>query len=104
MLEPLADALGLSVIELLHGRRENVDAEHDMQVREAIRIAGAATRENFRRVWQGVKICLAIFLTYRQLGGTPDGPLFYYQAEIDGQEAWNAVTDILWELPLISLT
>lgn len=34
LLEPLADALGLSVISLLHGERMDADGVSDQQVRE----------------------------------------------------------------------
>lgn len=60
LLEPLADALGLSVIELLHGEQEQIDASSDLQVREAIRIVGAEAGKKLRVVWRAVKIVIAV--------------------------------------------
>ena len=58
LLEPLADALGLSVIELLHGEEAPVSADSDRQVREAVRIVGDEVKKKLRIIWRVVKICL----------------------------------------------
>ena len=49
LLEPLADALGLSVLDLLRG--EETAAEPEMTVRRAIALLVRQTREKTRRRW-----------------------------------------------------
>ena len=49
LLEPLADALGLSVLDLLRG--EETAAEPEMTVRRAIALLVRQTRERTRRRW-----------------------------------------------------
>lgn len=80
LLEPLADHLGITVVELLQGERGAVDAESDMQVREAVRIVRAEAGKRLRRVWKGIKlVALAGFVlflgwkTYEFLATNGDG-------------------------------
>lgn len=84
LLEPLADHLGITVVELLQGERSAVDAESDMQVREAMRIAGAEARKTLRQVWKGICLTLlAAFLlfcgwkTYEFFATNGDGFVWY---------------------------
>ena len=44
ILEQLADALNISVIELLHGERENINIENDMEVPKDVQRLAQATR------------------------------------------------------------
>ena len=68
LLEPLADALGISVVELLHGEQAQADTGSDIQVRQAVRVIAcwAARSEKMCRVWRRVKMgllaALGIFL------------------------------------------
>ena len=50
LLEPLADALGLSVISLLHGERMDADGVSDQQVRDALRIVSEEVKKKFRKL------------------------------------------------------
>jgi len=59
-LEPLAGAIGVSVIELLRGER--CDPANDLEVREAVRIAGAEFKIHFHRFQRFMKACIALFL------------------------------------------
>lgn len=80
LLEPLADHLGITVVELLQGERSGVDVESDMQVREAVRIVRKEAEKSLRRVWKGIKLtALAVFVlflgwkTYEFLATNGDG-------------------------------
>lgn len=65
MLEPLADALGLNVMELLRGERmpeeerRNID---DISVREALRALSKHGKREARNIYQTIKVLLSIFL------------------------------------------
>ena len=59
LLEPLADALELSVIALLHGEVSPADAADELSVREAVRIVAAESRRAFLRF---TKRLAALFL------------------------------------------
>lgn len=59
LLEPLADALGLSVISLLHGERMDADGVSDQQVRDALRIVSEEVKKKFRKLLRVVKLCMA---------------------------------------------
>lgn len=62
ILEQLADALNISVIELLHGERENINIKNDIEVREAIRIVGAEAKLQFSRIKRVAKVCIILLL------------------------------------------
>lgn len=62
ILEHLADALNISVIELLHGERENINIENDMEVREAIRIIRVEAKLQFSRIKRVAKVCIILLL------------------------------------------
>ena len=62
LLEPLADALGLSVISLLHGERTDTDAAGEQQVREAIRVVTGEMRKWFHKALRVAQLCLGLFL------------------------------------------
>lgn len=62
LLEPLADALGLGVLDLLRGERGTAEVESDGQVREAVRIVVREAKKKLYRLLWGAKICLAICL------------------------------------------
>ena len=80
LLEPLADALGLSVLDLLRGERAEDGADSDRQVREAVRIVAGEARRRARRALRIVKIGAAVLLaallafqTYEFLATNGDG-------------------------------
>ena len=80
LLEPLADALDLSVISLLHGEGTDTDAAGEQQVREAVRVVAEELRKHLRRVLRVVKLCLGLCLavvlvwkTYEFLATDGDG-------------------------------
>ena len=80
LLEPLADALDLSVLDLLRGERARDGADSDRQVREAVRIVAGEARRQARRVLRIVKIGAALLLaallafkTYEFLATNGDG-------------------------------
>ncbi len=60
LLEPLADALGVSVIELLRGERGR--SANDLEVREALRVVGGEVKTRLRRLLRVVKACIAVLL------------------------------------------
>lgn len=65
LLEPLADALGVSVIELMHGEREACSTDSDEQVREALRIVGAELRKKLlllKRIAKGVALAAVLLV------------------------------------------
>ena len=62
ILEHLADALNISVIELLHGERENINIENGMEVREAIRIIRVEAKLQFSRIKRVSKVCIILLL------------------------------------------
>lgn len=79
LLEPLADALGLSVISLLHGERMDADGVSDQQVRDALRIVSEEVKKKFRKLLRVVKLCMAgvlgVVLLWRR-SGSVIAPLF----------------------------
>ena len=60
LLEPLADALGLGVLDLLRGERGTAEVESDGQVRGAVRIVVREANKKLHRLLRGAKIFLAI--------------------------------------------
>ena len=60
LLEPLADALGLGVLDLLRGERGTAEVESDGQVRGAVRIVVREANKKLHRILRGAKIFLAI--------------------------------------------
>lgn len=60
LLEPLADALGLGVLDLLQGERGTAEVESDGQVRGAVRIVVREANKKLHRLLRGAKIFLAI--------------------------------------------
>ena len=62
LLEPLADALGISVIELIHGQRQAIDTDSEHQVREALQILKAQVSRKLARVFRVVKVLLSVCL------------------------------------------
>lgn len=68
LLEPLSDALGLTLPELLHGERaaEPVPGA-DLSAREALRTLSQLTKRKLRRTWRGILgtalllICIGYF-------------------------------------------
>ena len=63
ILEPLADALNISVIELIHGERETVNIENDIEVRKALRIIGAEVKKQLCRIRHFAKVSIVLLLT-----------------------------------------
>ena len=63
LLEPLSDALGLTLPELLHGERAAESApDADLSAREALRTLSQLTKRKLRRTWRsilGVALLLA---------------------------------------------
>lgn len=62
LLEPLADALGLQVLDLLRGEATEETADSDPQVREAVRVVAEELRKHLRRVLRVVKLCVGLCL------------------------------------------
>ena len=60
LLEPLADALGLGVLDLLRGERGTAEVESDGQVLGAVRIVVREANKKLHRLLRGAKIFLAI--------------------------------------------
>ena len=60
LLEPLADTLGLGVLDLLRGERGTAEVESDGQVRGAVRIVVREANKKLHRILRGAKIFLAI--------------------------------------------
>ena len=60
LLEPLADTLGLGVLDLLRGERGTAEVESDGQVRGAVRIVVREANKKLHRLLRGAKIFLAI--------------------------------------------
>ena len=60
LLEPLADALGLGVLDLLRGERGTAEVESDGQVLGAVRIVVRDANKKLHRLLRGAKIFLAI--------------------------------------------
>lgn len=60
LLEPLADALGLGVLDLLRGERGTAEVESDGQVLVAVRIVVREANKKLHRLLRGAKIFLAI--------------------------------------------
>ena len=60
LLEPLADALGLGVLDLLRGERGTAEVESDGQVLGAGRIVVREANKKLHRLLRGAKIFLAI--------------------------------------------
>lgn len=80
LLESLADALNLQVLDLLRGERTEQDDGSDQQVREAVHIVAKEARKHLRRVLWAVKLCLGLCLaallvwrTYEFLATNGDG-------------------------------
>ena len=80
LLEPLADALDLRVLDLLRGERTGEGEDSDLQVREALRIVAEEARRHLRWALQAVKLCLGLCLvvllawrTYEFLATNGDG-------------------------------
>lgn len=63
VLEPLADVLEVSVIELLRGEGLEREAQNDHEVREAVRVLGGAFKAQLRRMRRLAGSCvLLLFL------------------------------------------
>lgn len=62
LLEPLADALGLSVIALLHGEGTDTDVAGEQQVREAIHVVTGEMRQWLHKAWRMAQFCLGLLL------------------------------------------
>ena len=60
LLEPLADALGLGVLDLLRGERGTAEVESDGQVLGAVRIVVREANKKLHSLLRGAKIFLAI--------------------------------------------
>lgn len=60
LLEPLADALGQGVLDLLRGERGTAEVESDGQVLGAVRIVVREANKKLHRLLRGAKIFLAI--------------------------------------------
>lgn len=60
LLEPLADTLGLGVLDLLRGERGTAEVESDGQVLGAVRIVVREANKKLHRLLRGAKIFLAI--------------------------------------------
>lgn len=60
LLEPLADALGLGVLDLLRGEQGTAEVESDGQVLGAVRIVVREANKKLHRLLRGAKIFLAI--------------------------------------------
>ena len=60
LLEPLADAWGLGVLDLLRGERGTAEVESDGQVLGAVRIVVREANKKLHRLLRGAKIFLAI--------------------------------------------
>lgn len=69
LLEPLADALDLSVLDLLRGEETKWDDGSDRRVREAVHIVAEEAKKRLRRVLRTAKLCaglcLAVLLAWR---------------------------------------
>lgn len=68
VLEPLADALEVSVLELLRGEAAEGHAESDLAVREAVRVLGSSFKMQIRRLRRlaGIGVLLLFLLTIGQ--------------------------------------
>lgn len=68
VLEPLADALEVSVLELLRGEAAEDHAESDLAVREAVRVLGGSFKMQIRRLRRlaGIGVLLLFLLTIGQ--------------------------------------
>lgn len=62
LLEPLADALDLRVLDLLRGERTERGEDSDPQVREVLRIVAEEARKHLHWVLRTVKLCLGLCL------------------------------------------
>ena len=81
LLEPLADALGLSVTELLRGERQ-ASAKGEADVRYAIKEVGSKLRQRHRENMQAAAVIIFLFIillffgcAFADLGGAFDKPI-----------------------------